>query len=236
MYGGVDEFEALAHLFDRLFRESQLGNLFIIALVHRFRDGLDEAAVRLFDGEIVGDLFDVSDDHVGRFGRHLRAVFAVDLVAVVLLGVVTGGNHDARDGAQPAHSVGEHGDGMHVVKDVGGDAVRREDARRRAREFLRFAAGIVGDDHAPLHGRRAQGFDVFRKTLRCAADGVHVHHVRAVADDAAHARGAEFEFRAEAVFDLLRPVQRRIFAPGTVRRQIIHRVTSDQTEIIVNYI
>ena len=112
-------------------------------------------------------------------------------------------DHDARDGAEPAHRIGEHGNGVHVRKEVCDDAVGGENARRGFGEHVRLAAGIVRDDHAALHRGGAERLDVFGKPLRRPAHGEHVHHVRAVADDAAHARGAELELRAETVFDLL---------------------------------
>ena len=97
--GGIDELQILPALFDRLFGEGELGKLLNVRLVHFLGDALNERALVVpRDGEIIFDLLDVLDDDGGRLGRHLRAVLAVHLIAVVFLGVVRRRDHDARDG------------------------------------------------------------------------------------------------------------------------------------------
>ena len=48
-------------------------------------------------------------DHVGCFRWHLPTIGTVDLVAIVLLRVVTGGNHDAHRRVQMANSERQFG-------------------------------------------------------------------------------------------------------------------------------
>ena len=89
---------------------------------------------------------------------------------------------------------------MHVVEEIRLDAVLCQHSRRRPREFLGFAPRVVGNDDAAFDGVLSEFLNKLGKPLRGAHDGVDVHHVHAVADDAAHPRGAEFQLAAEAVF------------------------------------
>ena len=239
MNGRIDEFEIFSHALDCFGRKSEFGDLLIITLIHGGWDFFDEFGRSPFHGEIIGDLFDKAYDDGRCFRGHLRPVLAVNFIAVVFLGIVAGGDHDARNGAEFAHRIREHGNGVNVVKQIGDDPVGGQNFRRGARKFRRFPARIVGNDHAALHGGRTQRFYVFRKSLGGAADGVDVHHVGAVADDAAHSRRAEFQFGAETVFDglfiprngcefrLSLRIERGIGAPFAIHCFIIHKQTSD---------
>ena len=89
---------------------------------------------------------------------------------------------------------------MHVVEKIGFNAVFRQDSRRRFGEHVRLSPRVVGNHDAPLYGFRAQLFDKLREPLCRAHDGIDVHHIHAVADNAAHARRSEFQFSAESVF------------------------------------
>ena len=210
VYGRIDKFEVLAAFFDGLGRKRQFGQLFNVRRVHFGRHGHNERTVFLaLYGEIVGDPFDVPDDLRGVFGGHLCAVFAVYFIAVVFLGIVRRGDHDTRDRMQIAYGIGEHGYGMHLVKEVGLDAVRREHAGGGFGKLRRLAAGVIGNDDAAPDCFGAQGLDELGESLCGAHDRIDIHHVHAVPDDAAHARRAEFELAAETVFDRLDVVLHR---------------------------
>lgn len=217
VYGRIDELQILPALSDRLRGERKFFELRNVGIVHFRGNGNDERALFVArHGEIIGDLFNEPDDDLGRLGRHLRAVLAVYLIAVVFLGIVRRGDHDARNGAEIAHRIREHGHGMHVAEQVGFDAVFCEHARRLFGEQTGIPPRIVRDDDSLFLFFFGERFDVFGEPLRRAHDGVHVHHVHAAADDAAHARRAEFELAAEAVF-LLLLVRRDRFQLRSVR-------------------
>ena len=92
---------------------------------------------------------------------------------------------------------------MHVIEEVGLNAVLGEDARRFFGEETGISARIVGDDDPFRLFCRRERLDVLGKSLRRAHDGIDVHHVHAAAENAAHARRAEGKFSAEAVLLLL---------------------------------
>ena len=150
--------------------------------------------------EIIGYFLYVFNHFGGVVGGHLRAVPAIYLVAVVLLGVVRRGDHNSREGVQLAYRKREHRHGVNVAELIRVYAVCRKHFCGGGCKLVAFKAGIVGDGNAPFHSFFAFGLDKFRKPLCCAPYGVNVHHIRAVADYAAHPRGTEFKLRAKAVF------------------------------------
>ena len=203
--GGIYQFKVFAALFDRLFREGEFGERLVILPVDRGGHRALELLFLFFGGggggEVIGLLFDEAEHLCGVFGVHLRAVFAVYLVSVVLLGVVRGGYHYARNRFKAAHREREHRHGVHVGKYVRLDAVCGKHVCRGVCEHVGFQAGVVRDDHAALFRVLAQSFYEFRKALGGAHYGVYVHHIRAVAYYAAQACRAELQFGAEAVFN-----------------------------------
>ena len=128
----------------------------------------------------------------------LAAVRAVDLVAVVLSGVVAGRHADAR--AQPRYRTAHESAGVSSSRGVhaGGNAVRGQHAGGLAGEQRTVMAAVVGDGY--LFGQAGR-IEVVRQPLRCLAHGVEVHPVRARADHAAQAAGAEFQIAVKAVRD-----------------------------------
>ena len=140
-----------------------------------------------------------------RSGGQLAAVLPVDLVAVVLAGVVAGGDDHAGQAVEVAHREGKHRHGAQRIEQIRLHALRGEDERRFAGELLGEIAGIVADGHAAL-GAALVLLDQRRQRQRHAADGVAVHAVGAKAEHAAHAGGAEGQFAVEAVFELARVV------------------------------
>ena len=200
VHGGINEFEIFADFAHRAAGKRQFGQIFIITLIDGGGHAADKGVSLLFHREIIANRGNKLHDVGSRLGRHLRAVLAVHFIAVIFFGIVAGGDHDARDRAQFTDGIGKHGNGMHVVIQPDAYAVGCENARRGFGELVRLSAGIERNRHAAAASRLAQRSDVFRKSLRCAAHGVYVHHIRAVADDAAHARRAELELCSEPVF------------------------------------
>ncbi len=109
---GVDDFYVFAELFDRFGRERKFANRVEITFVHALADDGDmlvhfhvvkpfyivggEIGVNLVYAEIRGFVYKF-DHFIRRFGRHLRAVLAVNFVSVVDFGIVRSGYHNACD-------------------------------------------------------------------------------------------------------------------------------------------
>ena len=91
-------------------------------------------------------------DGLCSLGRYLRAVGAVHLVAVVLRGVVAGGDGYAGCGLQVPHGVADNGHRAQRVKQHRLHSTRREHQRRFFGKLRRHAAAVVANDHAPAGG------------------------------------------------------------------------------------
>ena len=136
-------------------------------------------------------------------GGQLGPVLPVDLVAVVLLGVVAGGDVDAGDAAVLPHGEGELRGGAQGVEDAHRDAVARHDAGGLPGELLGVVAAVEAHGHAPLGGVAALGQDDLGEGLGGVADDVDVHLVQSHAHGAPQAGGAELQGGEKAALDLL---------------------------------
>ena len=146
------------------------------------------------------DGVDLLHDDLGLLGDDLHAAPVVDLVAVVLLGVVRGGDHDAPAQAQLAHGVGQHGRGHGLRPQHHLDAVAHQHLGRGAREHVGVLARVIGDAHGL--GRVARE-DRLRQALRGARDGVYVHSCGADAQHRAQAARAERHLARKGLHALL---------------------------------
>ena len=145
------------------------------------------------------DLRDLGDDVLVHGRGDLAAVAPEDLVAVILLGVVAGGDHDAGGRALEADGIAQFRGGAEGVEQVDVDAVVGEDVGGNLGEQAGVVAAVVRDAHAG--GAVHMGLDVVREALGGHAHGVLVHAVGAHAHDAAEAAGAELEVPVEGVFE-----------------------------------
>ena len=132
VYRRIYDFDILAHLLYCLGRERKLGYLSIVLIVKTLannRNMLAEFVSVLTRYTVVifaRYLFPVKTEVRGFvyifyylcrcLGRHLRAVLAVNLVAVVFLGIVAGGNHYARYAIELSYRKRAHRHGAHVFK------------------------------------------------------------------------------------------------------------------------
>ena len=148
----------------------------------------------------IGGRTDKRGDSVRGFRADLRAVFGVDLIAVVLRRIVTGGDDDAGDGVEVANRVGQNRDRAKRVKQIRRNALLRQHERRIAGKLSGEAAAVIRNYHAALRFLRILQ-QVLCQALRCPADVVAVHAVHACAQYAAHPRCAEGKLGIEAVFD-----------------------------------
>ena len=158
----------------------------------------------------VGDAADLLDDVAVVGGGHLGAVGPVGLVAVVLLGVVRGGDHHARVAFQLADGEAQLGGRAQRVEQVGGEAVRCEDVGHALGELARVVAAVVRHGHADGLAREVL-LEVFGQALRGGAHRVGVHAVRACAHDAAQTARTEFQILVEALDELFHIVIHQVF-------------------------
>ena len=221
---GVDHLEGIGHL-----RHG-------FPVVDHGHDVLHEGAVRLLahdlneaglhrlvkvhaldTGEDV-DLFQLGGDGVGVLGRQLGAVRPVDLVAVILLGVVAGGDIDARLTAVVADGKAQLRRGTQGLKNADMDAVGGADLRGGVGKEHIVVAAVHADGNALLLGVLTLGGDDIGKALGGPADDMDVHLVQTDLHGAAQTGGAELQRAVEAVFDLLfiagDALQLRVFGGG----------------------
>ena len=145
-------------------------------------------------------LLDLGKDRVRRLGGDLAAVRPIHLVAVVLAGVVAGGDHHARGAAQRPHGIAQAGGGHQSGIDVGPDAVGGKHVCGDPGKQVGMDAAVIADGDAARFGREALD-DVICQSLGSPGHGIHVHPVGAGAQHAPQAAGAEFQVPVEGVLD-----------------------------------
>ena len=150
---------------------------------------------RTDSGDARGDL------RVGR--RHdLAAVAEVDLVAVVLRRVVTGGDHHPGHAAQLADREGQQRRRQRPRHDESAQSRAGHHLGCVASEHVGVVAGVVPDHHGC--SRRSAGvLEVRREAGRRAGDDDAVHPVGTGPQRAAEARRAELQRAGEAVGQLV---------------------------------
>ena len=168
-------------------------------------DELDES---LFEGLLIGHvaggkalhLPDALGDGVGLHRVHLAAGGPVDLVAVVLGGVVAGGDDHAGAAVEMEYREGQLGHGVQGAVEVHMDTMARQHTGGLLCKHVGEVPGVVGDGHGgPL---REPGLQVPRQALRGLAHVVHVHPVIPGSQHAPKARRAEGQLLIEPILDL----------------------------------
>ena len=132
------------------------------------------------------------------FGRDLAAIRPVDLVAVVFRGIVARGEHDTAAAGKVPHRKRKRRRGHDHGIQIDLNPVAREHLGRRAREHIALDAAVVGDGQLRLD---KLFHAILAVSLRGFRHRIHVHPVRARADHAAKAAGAELQLPIEPVFD-----------------------------------
>ena len=207
--GGVDHMEGIRHL----------GNTFPV--IDHGHDVFHEGVVRLLTHELNApgglglvkghglhagenvDLLQLPGDGVGVLGGQLRAVGPVDLVAVILLGVVAGGDVDARLAAVVPHGEAQLRGGAQGLENAHMDAVGGADLRRGVGKLHTVVAAVHADGHALVHSGLPLGTDDVGEALGGPADDIDVHLMQAHLHGAPQAGGAELQGAVEPALDLL---------------------------------
>ena len=133
-------------------------------------------------------------------GGQLCTVLPVGLVAVVLLGIVGGGDVDARDALQLAEREGQLGGGAELVEEVGGDVGGGQDTGGGLGEELGVVAAVVGDGNTVSGAAFLD--NQLSQTLGGVGHGMDIHGVHTHLHGAAQTSGAEGEVVGEAELDL----------------------------------
>ena len=154
------------------------------AVVHLGADHLDECwiALPLHLGNVC-DALHLADDSFVVGGDNLRTVAPEDLIAVVLLGVVRGGHHDATLAAELTDRIGDHRGRAERIVEVDFDAVCREHVGGRLREEGAVVSSVVSDSDGDFFTSKALQ-EVVGQSLRRHADGVLIHTIGAGSHDA----------------------------------------------------
>ena len=179
--------------------------------------GFDEFDVFIVDflpkDDLLACFFSLRDFIIQRIGQgsedlqhrgdgiryQLATGLIVDLIAVVLLGIVGGGDHDPAGGFGITDAKGEFGGRPQIIEDIGLEPHLVEDRRGEQSEMTGIDPVVMAYDHAP-------GFGIFHvlnqklpKGNGDPADGQVIDPVGSRAHDAPEAPGAEFGVFEEGV-------------------------------------
>ncbi|EAU68212.1 hypothetical protein STIAU_7739 [Stigmatella aurantiaca DW4/3-1] len=211
VHGGVDNGERLRPPSMQAQPEDGLE----VRLAHRLRDVAPEASRPGLGGgqqpHLIGRLHrvDGGGDALIVRGDDLRAVAPVDLVAVVLRGIVAGGDHHRRTGPQAQRGERRQGRGHEAGEDERGDPFGGQHTRGVLGELGAHPAPIPADDHAPGHGLGHLGLEIARQPRRGAAHHGPVHPVGTGPQHPAQPRGAKLQVSREAIRQVRRIVLRQ---------------------------
>ena len=179
--GGVDQLEGVRYFGNGLTVVDHGGDIGHELPVRFVTHGLNETALygflKVHPLHTVKnvDLLQPLGDGVGVVGGKLRAVGPVDLVAVVLLGVVAGGDIDACLTAVFPDGEAQFRGGPQGVENADVDAIGGADLGGGPGELHRVIAAVHADSHAPVLALLALGGDDVGKALSGPADHMDVH-------------------------------------------------------------
>ena len=114
MNGGVNDFYMLSYLSYRFFGKRKPDKLVVVSVLEAFAYNhetlrivfrLNRVYRSFLYGQIIGNIRNVFYHFRRIFGRHLRAVLAVNFVAVIFLRVVACGDHDSRKCVEISHRI-----------------------------------------------------------------------------------------------------------------------------------
>ena len=207
--GGIDHMEGIGHLGHGLpvvDHGHDVGHEPFVRLgAHDLDEALGLGIVKLHPadaGENV-DLLQLTGNGGSVLGRQLGAVGPVDLIAVILLGIVAGGDIDARLTVVFPHGEAQLRRRPQRLEDTHMDAVGGADLCGGSGKLHRVVAAVHAQGHAPALGLLALSADDVGKALSGPADDVDVHLVQAHLHGATQTGGTEFQRPIEPLPDLL---------------------------------
>ena len=206
--GGVDHAEGVGHLGHGLPVVNliqHVGEEFVIGLPAQ--QGDEPLGPGLFVVHGPDIVKDIQGLHLGGDGRRvlggqLGAVGPIDLVAIVLRGIVAGGDVESGHTAVLPHGEGELRRGAHGLKKAHGDAVGGHHPGGGPGKFLGVNPAVIADGHPLGGGGRSLGQDHLGKGLGGMADHMDVHPPQPQAHHPPQAGGAELQQAEEPVFHL----------------------------------
>ena len=207
--GGVNQLEAVRHGRNGLRIDGHGHNLFQEGFIGFLSHDSDHAGL---DGLVVGhdlhagediDLLQLPGDGVGVLRRQLGPILPVDLIAVVLLWIVAGGDVDARLTAVVAYGEAQLRSGAQRLEDAHLDSRGGADLSGGPGKLHTVEAAVHADGHALLPGFLSLCADDVGKALGGVAHHVEVHMVQPHGHGAAKAGGAELQRAIEPALNLL---------------------------------
>ena len=170
-------------------------------LIKVLPDVLDELGACL-EADILdlGHLVHLDDRIAVVRGDHLGTIAPVSLIAVVLLGVVRGGDHHPTLAAQLADSEGDLWRRTEALEEIDLDAIGGEDLCRDAGEDIAIVAAVMADSYGDLRERGEFALEVVGQPLRRSPYRVAVHAIRAYAHNPTQPTGAELEVLVEGLY------------------------------------
>ena len=193
--------------FDYLGVDAQRMYFVQVRLVDVLADELNERRIALELHVFHLHLAHLVDDAFVVRSQHLRPVFPISLVAVILLRVVARRYIHAGLTPQVTNGIRALGRGPHIVEQIDLNAVGREDVRHGLGELTTVVSAIVTHDHRDIFLALEVFLQIVGKALRSHAHRIDVHTVRTRAHDAAQPTCPELEILIET-FDQLRLVRR----------------------------
>ncbi len=205
MQGGVDDLEFAAYALHHFGIDGKGFDACDVFVVHfRIADDVKQSRLqRFFHGDMFGFGEGKGVDGIGdsgrNFGANLRAIFAIDLVAVILGRVMARGDHNACDGIQMTNAKAQKRNGTKGIKQVRFDAVCTEDQGGLGGKLGAHQTAVVSDHYATISSaiNHAQ---IVGKPLCGTTHRIDVHTVHASTEHATHTCCAKAQIAIEAVF------------------------------------
>ena len=207
MEGGVDHGEGVCHLGHGglviHLGQNMPQELVVGLLAHEGDEALSQGGVIVHGLDPVKDvdLFHDLGDGRGMVRGQLSTILPVDLVAVVLGGVVAGGDVEACDAAVLPDSEGQFGGGAHGLEELHGDAVGRHNASGFSCKQIGVHPAVEADGHTLGGLCRTLCQNDLGEGLGGVADHVDVHPAQTQTHDTSETGGAELQHAEEAVFN-----------------------------------
>ena len=198
MEGCIDNLQVLLAL-NHLGIDADFLDALQIDAVNLLANGDDEVFVALKLHIIDGHLVHLVDDTGIVGSEHLGTIFPIGLVAVVLFGVVAGGDVDTGLALQFADGEGTFGSGAHVIEEISLDAVGRKDVGHGLSIKAAVVTAVVANDYGNLIAVSKVLLQIIGKALGGHTHGINVHAIAAGTHDATQTTRTKLQVFIEAL-------------------------------------